>query len=323
MKRIFTMLICICAFFALSVSAHAASSTSRAGKVSTNSTNLNVRSSAGTSSSVKTTLKKGSWVTLISKSGNFWKVEYANGKYGYCHEDYISAKASGNARYVSVTSGVLNVRSSAGTQYDIKATLKNGKCVVVLSTSDSWSRILYNGNQTGYVSNKYLSKTENTVYKSISLSVPYYKQTDSRWKNIAIGTSGDTIGTSGCTTTCLAMTESYRTGTALTPDKMAKKLTYAPAGWLYWPSNYNTALISSDDMLSTIYTRLKKSTPVIVGAKKQNGSQHWVVVTGYNASSSALSAENFTILDPGSSTRTTLAQFLSVYPIPYKVASEA
>lgn len=321
MKRILTMFICTFAFFALSVTAYGASNTSRAGKVSTNSTALNVRSSASTSSSVKTTLKKGSWVTLISKSGNFWKVEYANDKYGYCHEDYISAKSSGNARYVSITSGVLNVRSSAGTQYDIKTTLKNGKSVVVLSTSDSWSRILYNGNQTGYVLSKYLSKSENQLYSKISLSVPYYKQTDSRWKNVAIGTSGDTIGTSGCTTTCLAMTESYRTSTALTPDKMAKQLTYAPAGWLYWPSNYNTALVSSSDMLSTIYSRLKNSVPVIVGAKKQNGSQHWVVVTGYNGNSSTLSAENFTILDPGSSSRTTLSQFLSAYPIAYKVAS--
>jgi murein DD-endopeptidase MepM/ murein hydrolase activator NlpD len=49
------------------------------------------------------------------------------------------------------------VRTGAGTSYAIAAQLSNKTWVVVLSTSNGWSRILYNGTKTGYVSAKYLS----------------------------------------------------------------------------------------------------------------------------------------------------------------------
>ena len=112
------------------------------------------------------------------------------------------------------------------------------------------------------------------------------------------------------------MTESYRTGTTLTPAAMANKLSYAPAGWLYWPSNY---VLSTDgtNYLQTVYNLLKSGKPAILGMKKSNGAQHWVVVTGFTGG--ALTAANFTINDPGSNSRTRLSDFVSVYPNFYKL----
>lgn len=301
-------------------SAEAEASALSAGKVQTKISALNVRKTKDGSSAVIGSLKKNSHVTLISKSGNRWKVEYKDGKYGYCHEDYIK-KVSEKARYVNITSGSLNVRSKSSSSSAIKDKLKRGEEVVVLSSADGFSKILYYGTKTGYVKSSYLSSSkpkDNT--KTITLSVPSYKQTDSRWNNIKIGTSGDTIGSSGCTTTCLAMTESVRTKKTVTPKDMAKKLTYAPAGWLYWPENYNVEYTSSSAYLSSVYKALKSGKPVIVGSKKSNGSQHWVVVTGYKGKPSSLKASDFSINDPGSSTRTKLSQFISVYPNLYKVA---
>lgn len=301
-------------------SAFAADYSSGAGIVSTSSTPLNVRSAASTSSSVVTTLPKGGYVTLISKSGSWWRVEYAEGKYGYCSESYIKKLSDAQTKKVTLSSGFLNVRSGAGTNYGVISTLPNGKTVITLSTSGLWNKILYNGTKTGYVSGAYLSSApseEKPANSSISLSVPSYKQTDGRWSSVYLGSSGKTIGAIGCTTTALAMTESYRTKSVIYPDAMSKKLVYSQSGSLYWPSNYAFSTNPSG-YLDMIYSLLKKGKPVIIGAKTASGSQHWVVVKGF--AGGEITASNFTINDPGSNTRTTLQAFFSSYPIFYKIA---
>ncbi len=300
--------------------ASAADASSKAGKVATESTALNLRKSATTSSAVVKQMKKGKYLTLLKKEGSFWKVEYAKGKTAYAHAEYIDTVSS-KAMYVATKSGNLNVRSSASATAEIKTTLPKGTVVIKLSEKNSFSRILYNGSKTGYVSSAYLSELKNTgEYKKISLSVPSFKQTDSRWANIKIGTQGDTIRSSGCTTTALSMTESFHLGKTLTPADMVKRLSYSSSGMLYWPSDYATELVSSSDYLSKIYSQLSKGKPVILGMKKSNGSQHWVVITGHTKSTSSLSAGNFTINDPGSSTRTLLSEFVYAYPMAYKIA---
>lgn len=309
-------LILILGALAIPMSANAATTSSQAGIVSITSGKLNVRSSASTSSSVVSSLSKGSYVTLMSKSGNWWRVEYADNKYGYCHANYIST-ASGTPATVKITSGSLNVRSGAGTSYSKVASLYKGEVVIVLSKSGSWSRILYNGTKTGYVSSTYLSTaSSSSTYSKVALSVPSFKQTDSRWASVKIGSSGKTIAQIGCATTAIAMMESYRTGTTIYPDAMSKKLSYSSSGNVYWPSNY-TVVTSSSGYLSGIYSKLKAGKPVLFGAKKSSGTQHWVVITGYTGGSS-LTASGFTINDPGSNSRTTLQHLLNEYPTFYK-----
>lgn len=293
----------------------AANTSSKAGIVSVTSGKLNVRSSASTSGTVVSSLAKGSYVTLMSKSGNWWRVEYADGKYGYCHADYIKT-ATGTPATVKLSSGSLNVRSGAGTSYSKVASLYNGEVVIVLSSSGSWSKILYNGTKTGWVSSQYLTTSNSSNYSKVSLNVPSFKQTDSRWANVKIGSSGKTIAQIGCVTTAISMMESYRTGTTIYPDAMSKKLSYSASGNVYWPSNY-TAVTSSSAYLSGIYSKLKEGKPVLFGAKKTSGTQHWVVITGYNGGST-LTASGFTINDPGSNSRTNLQQLLNEYPTFYK-----
>ncbi len=291
-----------------------------AGKVTTTSTALNVRSSASSTSTVKARLTKNSYVTLISKSGNYWRVQYSASGYGYCHADYITASST-KVRTVSTSSGRLRVRSSASTSSTVKAYLSSGAQVTVLSTSGSFSRIVYNGTKTGYVSSSYLTTSSGTSsgnsYKAIKLSVPDFKQTDSRWANVTLGSSGQTIGKIGCATTAIAMLESYRSGKTIYPNAMAKKLSYTSGGAVYWPSDY-TIITSQSGYLGKIYNLLKSGKPVLIGAKKSNGSQHYVVITGVKATNS-LTTSSFYINDPGSNTRTTLNQFFSAYPNFYKM----
>ena len=297
------------------IKAGAASSDSIAGAVTLSSGRLNIRSGRSTSSSVVATLNDGSYITLLSRSGSWWYVEYADGRYVYCHSDYITP-IEGSAATVKLSYGSLNVRSGAGTSYAKKASLYNGETVILLSSSGGWSRVLYHGTKTGWVSSKYLSTSAYSAYPAVSLSVPSYKQSDSRWASIAIGSYGKTMSQIGCATTAIAMLESYRSGSTLTPASMAWKLSYTASGSVYWPDDY-TAVTSSSNYLSRIYSLLKQGKPVLFGAKNASGGQHWVVITGYTGGGS-LTASGFTINDPGSNSRGTLQQFLNSYPNFYK-----
>lgn len=306
----------ILTIFIFPVKADGATLTSQAGVVSVTSGRLNVRKTASTGSAVLTSLPNKSYITLISTSGNWYYVEYGDGKYGYCHKSYIKPD-SGKTATVKTSSTSLNVRSGAGTSYAVKDSIPKGDIVIVLSTSGSWSRILYDGVKTGYVSSQYLSaSTSSTAYTKISLNVPDFKQTDSRWADVIIGNSGKTIGKIGCATTGIAMMESYRKGKTIYPDAMSKKLSYSSSGNLYWPSDY-TVVTSNSGYLNKIYQKLKEGKPVLLGAKNSSGTQHWVVVTGFRGGNSLTAAE-ITINDPGTKYRTNLQQFLNEYPTFYK-----
>ncbi|MBQ8797538.1 MAG: SH3 domain-containing protein [Oscillospiraceae bacterium] len=316
MKKSISLLLIVITLLSLApMTAKAATMDSKAGAVTTVSGSLNVRSSASTASRIVSTLRKGSYITLISKSGSWWKVEYGKNLYGYCHADYITV-VEGTPATVATQSGSLNVRSGAGTNYAVQAQLAKGETVLRLTEKNGWTRVLYHGTKTGYVSSKYLSgSVSSSGYGAVSLRVPSYKQNDSRWANVKLGASGKTISQIGCATTAIAMMESYRTGTTIYPDAMSKKLSYTSSGSVYWPSHFVT-VTSSSGYLNGIYQQLKQGKPVLLGMKNSYGGQHWVVITGFTGGS--LSAANFTINDPGSNSRTTLQQFLNAYPTFYK-----
>lgn len=312
MKKLLAVITVICIFttMLLPVSVFASSGNGYAGIVSTSATGLNVRSSPSVSSSVVGSLKKNSYVTLISKTGEWWQVEYSDGRKGYCHGNYIT-QTSSTAGYVKLTSGYLNVRSGAGTSYSAKDKLYNGERVYILAASGNWYKILFDGNEIGYVNKSYVSTgSDNSSSAAKKLNVPYYSQTDSRWSSVTLGSSGKALGRIGCTTTCLAMTESYRRGTTIRPDTMAKSLTYSSTGSLYWPSNYTTTTSVS---FSAIKNILNQGKPVILGLRTASYNTHWVVVTGY-------SGNTYYVNDPGSSSRTTLGSVFEKYPYFYKMA---
>ena len=295
------------------ITTEAATLSSKAGAVTTNSSALNVRSAPSTGAAIVATLRKGSYITLLSKSGGWWHVEFGNRQQGYCHGDYITV-VEGAPVTVATQSGALNVRSGPGTTYGKVGSLAKGETVLRLTTSNGWSRILYHGIKTGYVSAQYLSGTVSGN-SAVALQVPNYKQTDARWANVKIGSSGKTIAQIGCATTGIAMLESYRTGTNIHPDAMSRKLNYTSSGSVYWPANF-IAVTDRTDYLGNVYRLLKQGKPVLLGAKNAYGSQHWVVITGFAGGN--LTAANFTIHDPGSNSRTSLQQFLNVYPNFYK-----
>jgi len=318
-KRILTLassvlaVLLVFSVFLPSASASSDGSGRSAGVVITTQGNLNVRSTANTSSPIVSALPKGSLVTLLTKSGGWWQVEYADGYYGWCSASYIRQNTNSAAAYVSIGSGKLNVRASAGGS--IIGSLYRGDNVIIVSSSGGWHRVVYNGTRAGWVSASYITKY-SSGYNRIILDVPDYKQYDTRWSGSRLGGSGYTVGSSGCTTTCIAMTESFRTGTTVYPSTLSRSLTYTSGGLLVWPSTYSTAVPS--DYLSALYSQLKQGKPVVLGAKTSSGSQHWVVVTGFTGG--ALTPSAFLINDPGTTSRTTLADLYGTYHYFYKIA---
>lgn len=294
-----------------------ASALNTAGRVATEGGRLNLRSGPSTASAVIGSVPDKSWFTVKEKKGDWYRAEYAEGKEAYVSAGYVTHYTSSVDATVRLSSGYLNVRTAAGTDYAVKDRLRNGERVIVVKSNSTWCGIVYRGNKTGYVAKKYLQKTADNSYRAISLNVPSYKQTDSRWKSYPIGTSGGTIGTIGCTTTALAMTESYHKGTTITPPQMAKQLSYSASGSLYWPSTYSVSAADSG-YLKEIYSLLAKGKPVVFGMKTAGGKQHWVTVYGFKGGSN-LTALSFLVNDPGSNTRTTLAQVMENYPSPYKL----
>lgn len=345
------------------------------GIVATKSSNLNVRSKPSTSGEKLASLSKGTEVRLIEKSGDWWNIEYAKGKTGYCSASYIKVKEGTCGGYVNTKSSGLNVRKGPGTSYDILSSLKKGDYFLVLSESEGWCRIEFGEGKEGYVSSKYVGKfygdsrtdvspspvktqnpdktatpspaatpektasvptakpterpTEKPVervpaktYPKIRIEAPLYKQTDRRWKTYKLGTTGNSIATVGCLVSSLAMAESYRTGREILPDAQADTMEFTAGGSAYWPENYRIFFAGSKtDYMEKVYSILETGRPVLMGCKKDNGGQHWVLITGYNGPGNGpLKGEYFTINDPASAGRTTLAMQWEDYPHVYYIS---
>lgn len=293
-----------------------------AGVVRTAGGSLNVRAAASTGSSVVGSLRNGAHVSIVEPVGNFYKVLYDAQKVGYCHKNYISVINGSRRAVVNTVSTSLNVRSGPSTSYGVVNSLYKGEAVVVISTHGGFYKILYRGTKLGYASTSYIklsgsSQSNTNGYTAVYLSVPDYKQYDSRWSSVRLGNSSRTIYEAGCLTTAIAMERSYIFGYTVTPATVARNSNYTSGGAIYWPAEY--AFITGSDYLSRIHSLLKQGKPVLVGSKNTYGGQHWVIVTGFTPNGN-LSADDFSVNDPGSSNRKTLSAFFVAYPNFYKVA---
>ncbi|WP_198530630.1 SH3 domain-containing protein [Priestia megaterium] len=130
---------------------------------------LNVRSGAGTNYASIGSVTKGQKLSVVSKSGSWYKINY-NGRTGYVSSDYVQASGTTTAPTTppaestayTVTASTLNVRSGAGTNYASIGSVTKGQKLSVVSKSGSWYKINYNG-RTGYVSSDYVQASGTTT----------------------------------------------------------------------------------------------------------------------------------------------------------------
>ncbi|WP_165351676.1 SH3 domain-containing protein [Priestia megaterium] len=130
---------------------------------------LNVRSGAGTSYASIGSVTKGQKLSVVSKSGDWYKINY-NGRMGYVSSDYVQASGTttppAESTTYTVTASKLNVRSGAGTNYASIGSVTKGQKLSVVSKSGSWYKINYNG-RTGYVSSDYVQASATASPKLV------------------------------------------------------------------------------------------------------------------------------------------------------------
>ena len=130
---------------------------------------LNVRSGPGTNYSIKSSLKSGQVVFLLTKSSNGWyKIQLSNSTYGWVSSSYISKVNSDTNKDEEIdidkngkATASLNVRSGPSTSYSIKTVLRQGEVVTLTKSSNGWYEIKTSANITGWVSGKYITLTSD------------------------------------------------------------------------------------------------------------------------------------------------------------------
>ncbi|MBQ1452989.1 MAG: SH3 domain-containing protein, partial [Ruminococcus sp.] len=134
-----------------------------------NASYVNLRSGAGTSYSVVTTMNENTKVTFIDGklvSSDWYKIkELETNKTGYVHKDYVKATSSSSSSSTSTEKGYVNVdgvnfRKGAGTSYDVIDTLDKNTTFTFVSTSEKngWYNIKLSDGTTGWIYKTYVTK---------------------------------------------------------------------------------------------------------------------------------------------------------------------
>ena len=132
----------------------------------------NLRKHAGTNHPVITTLDEGTSVTLLAsaqdKAGSAWNYISCNINNrtvkGYIYSNLLEKQQTSVRQYGKVTALRLNVRTNAGTNYPVIASLQKGKKVILLGQKKAadfsvWYLIQFKQNGKsiqGYVSSRYI-----------------------------------------------------------------------------------------------------------------------------------------------------------------------
>ena len=143
--------------------------------VKINASNVRVRKSATTSSTVLATLAKNTVVTRLEKkvaykNGYYWdKIKLSNGTVGYIATNYLSVvtgsttSSNTTTKTAKVNASNVRVRNAAGTSSKIVKTLSKGTKVTILQKKAAykngyyWDKVKLSNGTTGYIATKYLT----------------------------------------------------------------------------------------------------------------------------------------------------------------------
>lgn len=130
-------------------------------QVTTNGSKLNVRENANLNSPIVSKVNNKDYLEIYSETTNWYYVKYSKNKTGYISKNY-SILASKSIKKVNANS--LNIRKGPSTNYAKIGTLTKNTEIGVLLLTNSWAKIVYDGNKIGYVSNNYLSDNYSQKY---------------------------------------------------------------------------------------------------------------------------------------------------------------
>jgi len=122
----------------------------------------NIRKGPSTGYSRITTLGRGEIVTIISTSGNWYRIKMSDARTGYCHKNLIDiiqeepAPADDDDSDIPmgrISVSAANIRTGPSTNYRIIVTLHRGDIVQLISTENDWYKIKLSNNHEGYCYN--------------------------------------------------------------------------------------------------------------------------------------------------------------------------
>ena len=126
----------------------------------TTGSNLRLRSNPSTNSLVVDVAPKGEVVVVVSQEGDWYKVIY-NLQEGYMHSDYVSVLTKENAElgYGSVNAYDVNLRSGAGTSYNVVTQADKGDKVYIVGLNTGWYKVIFDG-RICYIRSDFVDLTE-------------------------------------------------------------------------------------------------------------------------------------------------------------------
>lgn len=173
-KRIVSMaLALVLCISVMSVTAFAAGDTMY-GIGFVNASSLRLRSEPNTSSETLVYAPRNDCVAVISKTGEWYKVNY-NLQVGYMHQDYLKVLTRENAElgYGEVNGSGVNLRSGPSTSYGRVAVASSGDKCYILGLNNGWYKVIYNSSIC-YIRSDYLSLTEIPYENQASPNTPKF-----------------------------------------------------------------------------------------------------------------------------------------------------
>lgn len=164
--------------------------------------NLRLRSAASTSSTTLDKAPKGDVAVVISRQGDWYKVNY-NNQIGYMHGDYLDVVTKENVElgYGKINGNKVNLRSGAGTSYSKVAQGNKGDKAYIIGINTGWYKVIF-GSDICYIRSDYLDLTEIPYENADSSKSPKFfengKSTGTKPSASALkGSSNSTAATMG------------------------------------------------------------------------------------------------------------------------------
>lgn len=137
-------------------------------------TSLRLRAEPSTGSAVVSTAYDKECVVVISKSGQWYKVNY-NLQEGYMHEDYLKVSTCENAElgYGKINGSGVNLRSGPSTAHNVVTRGANGDKCYIIGLNEGWYKVIYK-EDICYIRSDFLTLTEYPYENRASSNSPKF-----------------------------------------------------------------------------------------------------------------------------------------------------
>lgn len=126
----------------------------------TTGTSVRIRSEASTSSSIITTLDKGTALAILSPAADGWYRVAFNGSTGYISADYVVEDQDGVFEASGrVNADGVNVRAAATTDSEVLASVSTNAPVTVTGFADGWYAVTCQYGTEGYIRSDFVDLT--------------------------------------------------------------------------------------------------------------------------------------------------------------------